>query len=165
MDTTTTIIIIIIVVIIAFIVYMSLVIIGRHLHAYFINAAIAYIWLGDKAARIAALTTAKSASERGKLVMISYVKLIQQSAFDPNDDISVRKSRIDRINSLIQDITERDWSTYDYLESKQILKLHNVNYAKALNLIKPDPSIFVHKYPVLFSSSRIIKIIQETEVK
>ena len=115
---------------------------------YFVNAVTVYVWLGDRDAKLAALTAAHAADKHQRTSMRLYLgemasALGQQMSVSEND---LRYSA--RFRELERELEDHDWTAEEMREKKQRLLDRNPNYLHALN--QADFTIFTRQYPDLF---------------
>jgi hypothetical protein len=115
---------------------------------YFVNAVTVYVWLGDRDAKLAALTAAHAADTPQRTSMRLYLgemasALGQQMSVSEND---LRYSA--RFRELERELEDHDWTAEDMREGRQRLLDRNPEYLHALT--QADFAIFTRKYPDLF---------------
>jgi len=140
-------ILIITIVILVAVLLIRMIIHGRRITIYFIIAANIYIWLNKKDAYFAALTSAKVASPKQRMLMTTELEKQEQSLLSIINTAPELRDSLERIQSMKINILEKEWSVSDIIVAKNELKKINPDYLKALE--KADISIFKRCYPKL----------------
>ena len=110
------------------------------------NAVTYYGSTGEYAARMAALTAAKTAEKLQRESMILYLLNVANDLKQSPEKYTRRISQ--RLFRLAKDISEKDWTLKDVVHAKKALAVIDKGYAIALDVA--DPTIFSIRQPDLF---------------
>ncbi len=118
---------------------------AKLLNDYFVKAAIVHTWLGDEAARLAALASGIIVPKRQRDSMLEYLKTMAAILIKLDQGYEMYAKRL---LALYADLGERKWSIGDIPDAKRRLRERNSEYADALD--EGDSGVLVARYRHLF---------------
>lgn len=154
---TTAIVIMIVILVVAYLA-LRLIAAGGRVLEYFDNAVKAYVWLEDEEAGLAALAAAKTASSEHRAKMVAHLRVASAGLEYWIAKVPEFRRAIERVDKFAAAISEKVWTTRDAAEAQSQLEKVSPDYSDGLK--KSNPSVFVIRYPALFSAKNVFEEVQ-----
>ena len=119
---------------------------ASRINHYFANALRVYAFLGEDAARVAALAAAKVAAGLQRQSMVWYLDCLRRDLEELPDEMS--QTAASRLLRLQSQIVAKDWTLWDGAVEKRNLRNQNSEYLIALE--RADDQVFARRHPELF---------------